>query len=249
MPYAKNGDINIYYEVEGEGPPLVLHHGFSGYLDNWREQGYVEALRDSYRLILMDARGHGKSDKPHDPEAYAIKYKTGDVISVINDLGIETTNFFGYSYGGRIGYRLAKYAPERIKSVIVGGAAYGTANPNQEQRIKMLEGGPEAIIAQLEKLATLTPEMRENILAYDCEALIAILKATWDDIEADLPDMIMPFLLFVGESDPSFPGVEKTSKSLPDATFVSLPGLNHLEAASRIDLIIPHIRQFLARVN
>ena len=70
MPYTKNGDVNIYYEVEGEGPPLVMLHGLTSSLEGWRESGYIDALKDDYQLILMDARGHGKSDKPHDPAMY-----------------------------------------------------------------------------------------------------------------------------------------------------------------------------------
>ena len=64
MPYTNNGDINIYYEVEGHGPPLVLHHGIMGSMENWREAGYVDGLRSDYQIILMDARGHGNRDKP-----------------------------------------------------------------------------------------------------------------------------------------------------------------------------------------
>ena len=70
MPYVSNQGVRIYYEIEGSGPPIVLAHGISGSLEDWREVGWVESLRDRYRLILVDARGHGRSDKPHDPGAY-----------------------------------------------------------------------------------------------------------------------------------------------------------------------------------
>ena len=67
-----NEGVRIHYELEGDGPALVLHHGFSGSLRHWYMNGYVEALRRTYRLILVDARGHGESDKPHDPASYAL---------------------------------------------------------------------------------------------------------------------------------------------------------------------------------
>ena len=72
MPKVKNGDINIYYEVEGEGPPLVMLHGFAGSLEHWRDFGYVDELKKDYKVVLIDNRGHGKSDKPHDPAMYNI---------------------------------------------------------------------------------------------------------------------------------------------------------------------------------
>src|SRR3954447_26749762 len=71
MPYASNDGVRIYYEREGSGPPLVLHHGFTRSLEGWRDNGYADVLNTEYELILMDARGHGRSDKPHDPAAYA----------------------------------------------------------------------------------------------------------------------------------------------------------------------------------
>ena len=64
MPYADNQGVRIYYEVEGQGPPLVLGHGGSYTLEMWREWGYTDGLRDEHQLILLDFRGHGRSDKP-----------------------------------------------------------------------------------------------------------------------------------------------------------------------------------------
>jgi pimeloyl-ACP methyl ester carboxylesterase len=80
MPYATHDGVRIYYETEGSGPPLLLHAGLSMSLNDWRDFGYVNALRDDYRLILLDPRGHGQSDKPHDPIAYAYNLLVGDVV-------------------------------------------------------------------------------------------------------------------------------------------------------------------------
>ena len=65
--FVENDGLQIHYEVEGQGPPLILLHWWTGSLEDWRLFGYVDALKDTYRLILIDARGHGQSDKPHDP--------------------------------------------------------------------------------------------------------------------------------------------------------------------------------------
>ncbi|MDQ5830432.1 MAG: alpha/beta hydrolase, partial [Actinomycetota bacterium] len=103
MPYADNRGVRIYYEVEGEGSPLVLGHGFSDSLESWREYGYTEPLKQEHRLILIDARGHGASDKPHDPEVYGLEQRPADVVSVLDDLDIAQVHYFGYSLGGWIG--------------------------------------------------------------------------------------------------------------------------------------------------
>jgi len=250
MPYAKNGDINIYYEVEGEGPPLVMLHGLIRSLEDMREAGYVDALKDDYKIILMDARGHGKSDKPHDPAMYVVENIVSDVIAVLDSLGIETTNFFGYSFGGGIAYELAKYTPERMKSLIVGGAGAKKPSPEiYEEIIKSLKAGMDAIASKYEQGGEVSPQ-EARLLANDPEALRALGKAIVSSpaLIDDLSGMNIPFLLFVGEYDnPS--AVKETSELLPDATFICLPGLDHIQAGSRLDLVIPYMKAFLARVS
>src|ERR1700756_1697125 len=89
MPYADNAGIHIHYEVEGTGPALVLHHGFTQCLEDWFERGYVTALGSRYLLILVDARGHGRSDKPHDEVSYTLDRRVTDVTSVLDAVGVE----------------------------------------------------------------------------------------------------------------------------------------------------------------
>src|SRR5258705_11830015 len=93
MPYADNGNVRIHYQVEGEGPALVLQHGFTESVMDWYETDYVEALRPDYRLILIDARGHGASDKPHDPDAYVLNRRVADVVAVLDALDIAKKDF------------------------------------------------------------------------------------------------------------------------------------------------------------
>jgi pimeloyl-ACP methyl ester carboxylesterase len=126
MPFADNQGVRIHYEVEGKGPPLVLQHGFSDSVQTWYDLGYVDALKLDYRLILVDARGHGASDKPHEPEAYKPVFNAADVVSVLTDLGISRVHFFGYSMGGWIAFAMAQYAPEHVHSLVIGG---GNPNP------------------------------------------------------------------------------------------------------------------------
>jgi pimeloyl-ACP methyl ester carboxylesterase len=119
VPYATREDIRLHYEVEGHGPPLVLHHGL---LEAWRQLGYAAALRDRCQMVLLDARGHGASDKPHDRAAYGLLSHVADVLTILEALQLPKAHFFGYSMGGLIGFGLAKYAPEPVESLVISGA-------------------------------------------------------------------------------------------------------------------------------
>lgn len=150
MPYVNNQGVRIHYEVVGAGPPLVLHHQTFGSLESWQDFGYLNALKRDRQLILMDARGHGASDKPHDPSAYSLPLRVGDVTAVLDDLGIGQTDYFGYSLGGWIGFGLARCAPLRLRSLILGGA-HPYAENMQVFR-DMMPQDPGAFIAMLEKV-------------------------------------------------------------------------------------------------
>ena len=79
---------------EGAGPPLVLQHGFTSCLEDWFEEGYAAAFLPEYQLILIDARGHGGSDKLHDAAAYTLDRRVADVTVVLDALRIETADFW-----------------------------------------------------------------------------------------------------------------------------------------------------------
>ncbi len=251
-PYVKNGDISIYYEVEGKGPPLVMLYGLTGNIEGLRETGYVDALKDEYQIILMDFRGHGKSDKPHDPAQYTIEKIVGDIIAVLDRLGIKTANFMGYSFGGGICYELAKRIPERIKGMIIGGC--GAQNPPPEileGQIKLYESGADNIIATYEQNGPLPPDVKAHILANDYKALAAVCKGmmTFPPVINDVPKMKMPILLYVGEKDFGFSAVVETHKMLPNASLFTLPGLDHMMGSGSPDLVMPRIKKFLKQVN
>ena len=250
MPYADNEGVRIHYRTEGEGPPLLLHHRAVATMDNWDDFGYVAALKDDYRLVLLDARGHGGSDKPRAPEAYALEKRVGDIVAVLDDLGFAKAHYFGYSMGGWIGFGAARYAPERFRSLIIGGAdPYARDASGQREFVRVaLEEGPEAFVAMWEEeFGALPPALRERMLAYDYETLL-VAAQDHESLEAVLPTMSMPCLLFAGELDEPGP-VEECARLIADATFFTLPGLDHGGAITRSDLVLPHVKRFLAAVD
>ena len=134
MPYATNQGVRLYYEVMGRGDPILLIHGFFSSLEDWKEFGYVERLQQDYQLILLDVRGRGGSDKPHNPEAYSLKLLVDDIVLVLDELKLKKTHFLGYSMGGWIGFGMAKYAPDRLHSLMIGGAHPYASNKGHLRR-------------------------------------------------------------------------------------------------------------------
>jgi pimeloyl-ACP methyl ester carboxylesterase len=248
MPFATNAGIRIHYEVEGSGPPLVLHHGSFASAADWRDLGYVDALKHENQLILMDARGHGASDKPHDSTAYDLELRASDVTSVLDDLKVERANFFGYSMGGWIGFGLAKYAPIRFHSLILGGA-HPYADSFQGSR-DSLSGGMTGFVSLLKQAygPFMTPAMLARHEANDLAALLALSQDRTDFSEV-LPTMKMPCLLFVGEDDPRLSGVRESARSIPSAAFFSLPGCGHAAGLAQHELTLPHVMAFLRKVH
>jgi pimeloyl-ACP methyl ester carboxylesterase len=250
MPYATNDGVRIYYETEGSGPPLVLHGGLSGSLNDWRDFGYVDALRDDYRLILIDPRGHGQSDKPHDPIAYAYHLFVGDVVAVLDDLGVATAHFWGYSMGALVGFAVGQYAPARFRSLILGGQhPYAQdAQAFRQRAVTTRTGGPAGVVAMWEQTGVSWPEtLRARLLLNDVEALAAVWVAIGEapGCGANLRDVSLPMLIYCGDRDDSYALAQAAAAEAQQATFVTLSGLNHGEATCS-DLIIPHIRAFLA---
>jgi len=253
MPYADSHGVRIHYQVEGAGPPLVLLHGFTDSLASWYEFGYVSALAPDYKLILLDARGHGGSDKPHEPAAYEAKLNVVDVLAVLDTLHVPTVHFFGYSMGGQIGFAMAKYAVARCASMILGGAdPYQGYLPERDQWLAMLQQGMATFIdGAWVPQAPISPALRARLLANDAAALIASRLKNRDrpSFAEVLPMMTMPCLLYAGEADGRYPNAKACVREMPNATFFSLPGLMHAEGFFRSDLVLPHVTRFLATVS
>jgi pimeloyl-ACP methyl ester carboxylesterase len=246
MPYCDSEGVRIHYQVEGDGPSMVLQHGFTQNLEHWREFGYVDAFRERYRLILIDARGHGLSDKPHDRAAYAWPIPVQDVVAVLDDAGIDAAIYWGYSRGGSIGFGLAQRAPERVRALVVGGA-FASPQPIGTALRHVDGSDPEAFVAAFESIigARIVPEYRTRLLAADTRALAAAAQDR-PSMEQSLPRMTMPSLLYAGDRDPFFPKAKATASRMPNAVFLPLPGLGHAEGFRRSDLVAPPLKDFFA---
>ncbi len=257
MPLASNQGVQIYYEVERQGPPIMLAHGATGNLGFWTGYGYVDRLRDRFTVILFDARGHGKSDKPHEVELYDYQLMVGDAIAVMDALRVAGTHYWGYSMGGFIGFAMAKHFPDRLMSLIVGSSSpYNLSSktePGPLLRIfrRGVEQGVEAVVEGMREWAgSITPQYEERLRSLDLQAMVALLENSQfrtPGLENDLSQMKMPCLVYAGDADKNAHEYgQKAVRQMPDARFHSLPGLNHVSASSATDLILPQVLSFLA---
>jgi pimeloyl-ACP methyl ester carboxylesterase len=248
MPYADNQGVRIHYRVEGNGPPLVLQHGFLQSIEDWDEGGYSDALK-GFRLILVDARGHGASDKPHDPAFYLLDKRASDATAVLDALGVAKAHFWGYSMGGRIGFAMAKFAPERIERLVIGGAhPYAMSQAGFRQLCEIgIKSGGGAFVAALEAALGIAapPGWKSRLLSADFRAFHAAVGVDPAGQEDALPSMRMPCCLYAGEADQRFSQAKRAAEAIRDATFFSLPDRDHVGGFMAADVVLPRVRAFL----
>jgi pimeloyl-ACP methyl ester carboxylesterase len=262
MPYATNQGIRIHYEVEGQGPALVLQYGQYFPLDIWYELNYVTTLKKDYRLILIDSRGQGDSDKPHDPNAYRVKFLVNDITAVLDDLDVQKAHYMGYSSGGLVGFGVARFAPQRFHSLMIGGmhpyddsAGHSIWSQAQIQHLQTqtsadFVAGMESFLMSI-NLPAFSPQMKSRMLTHDVQALMAWARqyAEWPGFEIVLSAITLPCLLYAGENDWSYAQVQKAAQEMPDATFVSIPNGQHNEDGTWVSILAPHIKALVTRAT
>ena len=249
MPYFDNDGVRIHYQMEGKGAPIVLMHGTSGSVGDWYENGWVGGLKDDHQIILIDHRGHGYSDKPHDSDSYSLEISVSDVVGVLDELGIKKANYFGYSMGGFIGFGLAKYASERLNALVIGAAhAYersmaATRKPFTRSMAVYLKHSLAGASDPAE-----SDWYRVRKQANDLKALHALTKDRPDNSDI-IPTMTLPCFVFVGEADTMYEDIKRCAEQMPNAKFLSVPGLDHGQMNRDSRDVLPHVKKFLEQVN
>ena len=232
MPTYQSDGLTLAYESFGAGRPVLCIHGFasSGKV-NWIDTGWVETLVGAgYRAIVLDNRGHGASDKPHDPERYYPADMARDALTLLDHLGIERSAILGYSMGARISAFLAYEHPERAACVIFGGMGMNLING--------LSDGNDIISGLLApSLDGLThPTARQfRIVAdhtkSDRQALAACMETSRQPMaRADVRRIDVPVLVAVGEADEMAGPPGPLAELLPQAEAFVIPKRDHMRA-------------------
>lgn len=133
--YTSFDGTKIYYEVKGNGYPVILIHGFCGTGEGWKKSIlYNNLLKGGYKVILVDLRGNGQSDKPHSDAAYSNDAEAKDIMGLMTSLNVTKYNIVGYSRGSIIASRLLML-DTRVNKTVMGGMGDGFVDPNWPRRI------------------------------------------------------------------------------------------------------------------
>ena len=226
MDFDSDG-VRLHYELNGpeDGRPIVLIHGFASYYRlNWVGTRWQETLTGAgFRVIGLDCRGHGDSDKPHDPAAYEMPVMAQDVRRLLDHLDLQTADYLGFSMGARIGMQCVLDFPERLTKAVLGGAGL-TSNAGSAAIAKAFRTGePETAIAKsFYDFARARPHN-------DLEALAACIEAMSPPTDMSrLSEIKTPILIVVGSNDEIVGGADQLVEMIPSARLVIVPGRDHL---------------------
>ena len=268
--YADSDGVRIHYAVTGEGPLVVMIHGFPDYWYSWRHQ--MEALNDRYRVAAVDQRGYNLSDKPKGVENYAMPLLVQDVAAVIAAEGEDSAIVVGHDWGGAVAWNLAMARPELVDLLVVlnlphpnGLARELRNNPEQQANSQYAmefrkPGAHEQLTAEaLAGWVSDESARRRYVEAFgrsDFEAMLNYYKANYPDVSATASDEPPPPLPKVRTSVLMFHGLEDRAL-LPaglngtwnwlerDLTLVTVPGAGHFVQQDAAELVSATMRSWL----
>lgn len=217
--YTSFDSTKIYYEVTGNGYPVILVHGFIMTGEGWKKtEVYKELQNAGYKVITMDMRGNGRSGKPHTAEAYANDAEAKDIMGLADLLGIQKYNVIGYSRGSIITARLL-VSDKRINKAVMGGMGTDFTNPEWPRR-KMFY---RALIGDTVKELK---DMVKNVqkAGLDQQALAYLQKEQPSTPKDTLAKVKQPVLVICGDKDTDNGNAKELAKLFPNAQFTEVPG-------------------------
>jgi 3-oxoadipate enol-lactonase len=234
MPRIQVNDVELYYEVNGAGPALLLLHGLGSSTRDWEAQ--VPEFCKKYKVVTFDLRGHGRSDKPSGP--YSPGLFAADTAGLLTALGIESAHVVGESLGGAVAFQLAISFPARVRTlVIVNSAPMMADKQTAEQRVAVVrQHGVRAMGELLGKglfpkpeqaslRATFTERWAENDPQAYIEATLSLVG--WD-VTDRLGSIRCPTLVISADQDYwPLAAKEAYTKLIPGARLVVIPDSHH----------------------
>lgn len=241
--FTTTDKIRIHYIHSGRGTPVILLHGLTSSAEgNWLPNGIFDALARNHHVIAIDMRGHGKSDKPHDPRSYGPRMAL-DVIELMDHLGIDKAHIHGYSMGGNILQWILAKSPDRFITAIFGGSGVHEWEPAWIDKTPPDKTGRPPV----------DPEIRKAVRArrreHDEEAIRAMLAhqgfpGEWPQL--DLNKVTFPVMAINGEFDSPNAKTHRLARVLPRFHNVVLPGKGHMTSIMA-ETIPPEYIQELVR--
>jgi 2-succinyl-6-hydroxy-2,4-cyclohexadiene-1-carboxylate synthase len=269
--FVSSQGVRLFAVVDGEGPPVVVLHGFTGSLEC--VSGIAEALADRYSVVRIDLVGHGRSDAPDDVARFTMACCVAQVAEVIEELAGGSAHLIGYSMGGRVALSLAATHPDCVESLVLVGATPGIADAcARRERVaadealaqRILDEGIEAFVDHWMALPLFASQQRlgeaalagarARRLCNRPEALASSLRGmgtgAMPTLHAALPQIAQPACLVVGDEDEKFARVAaEMARLMPRARRVRLPRSGHAAHLENPKAFAHVTRAFLSGVE
>ncbi len=225
--YLKSFDgTKIYYEVRGKGKPVLLVHGFIVNSNSWKGTAlFHDLLNEGYKVIILDLRGNGKSDKPHEAHAYANDAEAKDIMALMNLLHIDKYSVVGYSRGSIIAARLL-VLDKRIQDAVLGGMGAAFTNPQWPRRIMFYHALRGDSVPELKGLVDYVKKK-----GLDQKALACMQEEQPSTSKEELSEVRQPVLVISGDKDSADGSPQKLASLLPNSSLVLVSG-NHNQSTA-----------------
>jgi pimeloyl-ACP methyl ester carboxylesterase len=249
MPTLDRSGVKIHYEVYGNGPPVILTHGYSSTSAMWRDQ--IAALSQRHRLILWDMRGHGQSDYPEEPSAYGEALTVGDIAGLLDAVGAERAIVGGLSLGGYMSLAFYRAYPARVRALLIidTGPGFKRDEAREAWNRRALDTAERF---EREGLAVLKSASRERSTAQHRDARGLALAARGMLTQRDarvielLPGIKVPSLIVAGADDtPFLAASDYMAAKIPGARKVTIPDAGHAVNIDQPQAFIDAVELFL----
>ncbi len=269
MPFATINGVKLNYELHGEsGEPLVLVHGYTGDITDWRHQ--IPAFSPSFRVLIVDNRGHGQSEAPQDRSFYTVEQMAADVQALADEMGFDRFHLLGHSMGGAVAQEIALENPERLISLTLHDTtdsfSGATANPNiaiwRDLRFKLAETQGMRAVSNMQAPFPLPPHMprertqetNERLAAMSIDAFIGAWEglSAWQGTRGERARQISaPTLVIYGDLDNGviIGGSRRLAETIEGAELAVIPETGHSPQWERPELFNAALGAFFNRVS
>jgi pimeloyl-ACP methyl ester carboxylesterase len=249
MPKLNRDGVDIYYEIHGSGPPLLLTHGYSSTSAMW--QGQIAALSKQHQLVLWDMRGHGHSDYPSDPSAYSEALTVADMAALLDEVGADKAIVGGLSLGGYMSLAFYRAHPDRVCALLIidTGPGFKKDEAREAWNKRARDNGDRFDREGLQFLKSLSRE-RSSVTHRDASGLAHAARGMLTQRDArvieTLPDIKVPSLVVVGADDtPFLAASDYMAAKIPGAQKAVIPAAGHAvnidQPQAFIDAVLPFL--------
>ena len=252
MPILNRDGVDLYYEVHGQGPTILLTHGYSATSRMWEPN--IAALSANHQLVTWDMRGHGRTAYPADPAAYTEANTTADMAALLDHVGAEKAVIGGLSLGGYMSMAFYKSYPERVRALLIIDTGPGFRNDQARADWNVIamnaakrydkgldqrpEDGAEVVLSNHRSSDGLAGAARGMLTQHDPSVIDT------------LPRIKVPALVIVGDQDlPFLNATDYMAAKIPGAAKLVIPNARHAANIDQPEIFNEGVLGFLAEVE